>query len=236
MKAHPRSLLLFPLAMLLGLHPAQVRGDMIPLAGQDGLSGLGSFQGSLEYLPADAQHATLTITLHNTSPAANGGFLTAFVFNNPGGKITAAGLAGPAHFSLLGGPGFDDGVNGAPFGRFDLGAGTGGGFEGGGAPGLGLGVGQTGTFTFALSGKGLDGLSAASFLATDSVPPGAGEGVVPFVARFRGFADGGSDKVPDPLPGPHPAAQAPEPAALATAGAGVLTLLGWACLRRKRPA
>jgi hypothetical protein len=209
---------------------------MIPLAGQDGLSGLGSFQGSLEYLSGDAQHAILTVTLQNTSPAANGGFLTAFVFNNPGGKITAASLAGPAHFSLLGGPGFSNGVNGAPFGQFDLGASTGGGFEGGGAPSRGLGVGKTGTFTFALTGNGLDGLKAASFLATDSVPPGAGAGVMPFVARFRGFADGGSDKVPDPPAGPPRTTQTPEPAALATAGTGLLTLLGWACVRRKRPA
>jgi hypothetical protein len=232
MKTYTRSILLFPLAIALGLYPAQARADLIPLAGEVGLSGLGSYQGSLSYESSDAQHATLTIVLQNTSPAANGGYLTAFVFNNPGDKITAASLAGPAHFSLLGDSGFHNGINGAPFGQFDLGASTGGSFEGGGQPSKGLGVGATGTFTFTLTGNGLDTLSATSFLATNSVGPGAGEGVMPFVARFRGFVNGGSDKVPDPLP--RTVSQTPEPATLGLAGTGLLTLLGWGYFRRKR--
>jgi hypothetical protein len=233
MKARSRFVLLFPLVLALGLYPAQARADLIVLSGQSGLSGLGSYQGSLEYQASDSQHALLTITLKNTSPANNGGYLTAFVFNNPGDKINTASLVGPAHFALLGAPGFDNGINGAPFGHFDLGASTGGSFEGGGAPSKGLGVGITGKFTFTLTGDGLDTLHANSFLAANSVPPGAGEGVMPFVARFRGFVNGGSDKVPDPLP---KTASAPEPATLGMVGAGVLTLLGWGCLRRKRSA
>jgi hypothetical protein len=240
MKARPRSILLFPLAIALGLSPAQARGDLISLASQPGLAGLGSFQGSLDYQASDGQSAVLTVVLKNTSPVDNGGYLTAFVLNNPGNSITTASLTGPAHFALLGAPGFGNGINGAPFGHFDFGAGTGGSFLGGGAPNKGLGVGMTGTFTFTLTGDGLDALTARSFLPAGSVPPGAGEGPMPFVARFRGFADGGSDKVPgDKVPEPplRPAeVDMPEPATLGMAGAGLLTLLGWGCLRRKRPA
>ncbi len=240
MKAQTRSLLLFPLAIALGLCPTQARGDLIALTSQPGLSGLGSFQGSLDYQASDGQNAVLTVVLKNTSPVGNGGYLTAFVFNNPGNSITTASLTGPARFALLGAPDFDNGVNGAPFGHFDLGASTGGSFEGGGAPNKALGVGMTGTFTFTLTGHGLDALTASSFLSARSVPPGAGEGVMPFVARFRGFADGGSDKVPGgsvKVPDhPRPTSfDAPEPATLGMAGAGLTALLGWGCLRRKRP-
>src|SRR5262245_53447594 len=56
-------------------------------------SGLGNFTGSLAYTDFSATSADLVVTLTNTSPAANGGFLTAFVFNNPGNLITGATLS-----------------------------------------------------------------------------------------------------------------------------------------------
>src|SRR5262245_65836718 len=101
-----------------------------------------------------------------------------------------------ANYGLLGSAPFHNGAKGSPFGHFDFGAGTGGSFEGGGNPSKGLAVGHSATFTFALTGTGLDGLTAASFFSSHSVPPGQGEGPEAFVARFRGFSPEGSDKVP----------------------------------------
>ena len=205
------------------------------LVSTPGLSGLGSFKGSFTYAPVDATHATLEVVLTNTSPAANGGFLTAFVFNNPQDRITGATLtASNAHFALLGAPPFHNGINGASFGHFDLGASTGGSFEGGGNPGGGIGVGQTATFTFHLTGNALGTLKVSDFFSTLSVPPGDGSGHVAFLARFRGFAHG-SDKVPgtDPPSGPTPASfSAPEPAALTLGGLAALLLPLLALWRR----
>lgn len=78
----------------------------------------------------------------------------------------------------------------------NVGAGTGGDYEGGGSPNDGIGIGDSGTFTFTLDTT-LDALTLeASFLAL-----GADSAV-----RFRGLTDGGSDKLtnvslaPVPLP------------------------------------
>jgi hypothetical protein len=208
-----------------------------------GLSGLGSYEGTFVYVPLSAGDAELTITLTNTSPADNGGYLTALAFNNPGGRITGATLTpSNTNFQLLGAPGFSDGVNGSSFGHFDLGASTSNAFLGGGNPNKGIGVGQTATFLFVLTGSDLDGLDVSSFFTTLSAPPGDGSGNVAFVGRFRGFNDGGSDKVPgvDPPvieppsfePPSFPVEQVPEPAAwvLAAVGAG-LALAGWRARR-----
>ena len=68
--------------------------------------------------------------LDNTSPLSNGGFITAFVFNVPGtADVPTATLASTlgSFATLLGGPpppadSFNNDVNGAPFGQFDIGA------------------------------------------------------------------------------------------------------------------
>jgi len=114
------------------------------ITGVNALNGLGAYEGTFDYNPVDATHGTLKITLKNTSPAANGGYLTAFLFNNPGQHITGATLSSSnLHFQLLGGSSFNNSVNGAPYGRFDLGASTFKSFEGGGNPSNGIAVGNS---------------------------------------------------------------------------------------------
>jgi hypothetical protein len=194
-----------------------------------GLNGLGNYNGTVNYVPVDATHGTLNITLNNTSPADNGGYLTAFAFNNPGRRITGATLwSGDGHFHLLGAPSFNDGVNGAPFGGFDLGASTGNSFEGGGNPTNGIAVGHSDDFVFHLTGDGLNTLTTDDFFTAYSVPPGDGEGAQSLVARFRGFENGGSDKVP----GIDPPLATPEPATLLMSSTGLAVLLAL-CYRRR---
>lgn len=208
------------------------RANAGPITSVGGLNGLGSYYGSFDYVPVDATHGTLNITLNNTSPAGNGGYLTAFVFNNPGQRITGASLwSSDVHFHLLGAPSFNHGVNGAPYGWFDLGASTGNSFEGGGNPNKGIAVGHSDDFVFQLTGNGLNTLTADDFFTATSVPPGNGQGLQSFVARFRGFEDGGSDKVPGIDP---PLFATPEPTTLLASGMGLAVLFALFSLRRVR--
>lgn len=181
---------------------------------------LGDFTGSLVVSNQTSTTATLTVTLTNTSSVDNGGYLVAFVLNNPSDKITGIELkTAPANFGLLGAAPFQNGVNGAPNGKFDFGASTSNKFEGGGSPQLGLGVGVTGTFVFELKGTNLGALSDLDFANSFSSGTGIGRGPEFFVARFRGFKDEGSDKVPGSL------TAVPEPSSLVSCSiAGVLGL------------
>lgn len=189
--------------------------------------GLGNFTGELTYTP-DTTSAMLEVELTNTSPAANGGFITAFLLNNPLNLISNVSLSSTdSDFSLLGLS--DNGEDGAPFGQFDFGASTGGGFEGGGDPSLGIAVTSTETFTFTLTGIDLNTLTDESFVDAVSVPPGAGEGVQFFVVRFRGFEDQGSDKVPG-----TPGEPIPEPGTLLLIGSGLVGLGAGTYRRRKK--
>jgi hypothetical protein len=186
----------------------------------EGTGALGSYTGSFDYSASNSTTAQFTISLTNTSPADNGGYLTAFVFNNPFDYITGVSLvSSDPDFALLGGPTFDDGVNGSPYGQFDIGSSTGSSFEGGGNPSTGIAVGSTESFTFSFTGSNLDNLTEQSFLAALSVPPGDGQGDEGFVARFRGFEDGGSDKVPA---GGGGQPVVPEPATMLLFGAGAV--------------
>jgi hypothetical protein len=200
---------------------------LIPVAAMaDTISGtgaLGSFSGSIDYVANTSTSATLTITLENTSPVANGGYITAFVFNNPGGVSSATLSTSSGSWNLLFG---SNNVQGAPYGKFDIGASTGGGFEGGGAPQGGIAVGNSVTFTFTFSGTNLDQLTTADFLSTLSTGTGAGQGYEAFVVRFRGFKNGGSDKVPG-----TPGNPVPEPSSLLLMGSGLTTIAGM--IRRK---
>jgi LPXTG-motif cell wall-anchored protein len=225
----------FLVAVACGWCATEARAEMI--AGSDGLQGLGAFTGTFTYLHDSSTQARLVVELTNTSPGGTG-YLTAFAFNNPGDRITGVSLvSSDPDFGLLGAAPYQNGVPGNPFGPFDLGAGTGGAFEGDGNPSTGLAVGQTGTFTFTLIGLGLDELTAGSFFDAPSVPPAQGQGPAAFVARFRGFAQG-SDKVPGhPVVAEPPpiSNHAPEPSALLIAGlGGVSALAGWVWRKRRR--
>lgn len=179
--------------------PITVNGNMAAST-----SHIGDFTGTLTYGASDATHATLTLSLTNTTPAG-GGYLTGFVLNNPGNAISGITFSSTnANFGLLGLS--SNTVSGGPFGRFDFGASTGGGFEGGGPPSKGVGVGSSATFTFTLTGTGLNLLNEQSFMNELSVGPEDGSGHKALVVRFRGIDLGPtSDKVPgDPKDTPEP--------------------------------
>jgi len=183
------------------------------------LEGLGSFTGSASYSYSDSSHATFTVALTNTSPSANEGYITAMAFLLPSmtyqTKIYSVFMSSsPDEFHLLYQPKTSPFDNHPFHLDFDFGAAVGKSWEGGGKPSEGIGVGSTETFTFAMTGKGLDLLSIDDFTQQYG-----GQNV--FAAlRFKGFEDGGSDKVLGELGGGG--AQVPEPATLLLFGSGIL--------------
>ena len=142
-----------------------------------GTGQLGSFTGDVTYSATSNTAATLTIKLTNSSPAANGGYITAFVLNNPGDRVTGISKFVDADksgdFGLLALA--NNGINSGSNGQFDFGAGTGGQFTGGGSPRNGIATGNSDTFTFYLTGTGLLELSADSFLTALSSGTGSGD-------------------------------------------------------------
>jgi hypothetical protein len=181
------------------------------------------YEADLTYAASSSTAATLTIDFRNISdPLGVDGFMTAFVFNNPGDAIATSSLdLAPAFWTQLGLA--SNAVNGSPFGQFDLGASSTGDFEGGGSPNNGIPAGDDGTFRFAFTGTGLDTLTEQSFVNEFSVGPGIGGGPQFFVARFRGLVGDASDKVP----------AIPEPSTYAVVLAG-LGLLAFAVRRTRR--
>lgn len=209
--------------------PITIDGDSV-----HSTSHVGDFHATLQYVASDAGHATLTVVLKNTTPAY-GGYLTAFVLNNPGNAISGFALTGNGNgnFHLILAGSSPNPTNGAPFGAFDFGASTGSSFEGGGSPNGGLAMNQQGTFTFALTGTHLNLLNETSFVNELSVGPGQGQGPEFFVARFRGFdreCPAGSDKVPADV-----VAQTPEPATLLLGALGICLGAAPSVYRRLRP-
>jgi hypothetical protein len=216
--------MVFMLGLLLSLAS---QGLAEPINSVNALNGLGSFDGTFTYTPTNVHSAMLKITLTNTSPTANGGYITAFVFNNPSDWITNASLTSTnSHFVLLGKHPFHNGIKAPPFGIFDIGASISNRFLGKGKPSNGIGVGDAATFTFSLTGNHLDELSSLDFFSTLSSSASKGHGPEPFLARYRGFIHGGSDKVPGELtvnvpPPTVTISSAPEPTSLALVGAAL---------------
>jgi MYXO-CTERM domain-containing protein len=194
-----------PVAVALAGAPA-ASGALVFTSGPSEF-GLGSFDGEMSFVATDATSGLLTVTLTNTSPASNEGWLTAFAFNVVDG-VALAFSSGPANWSGLVNP------SGSPYGTFDYGASTSASWEGGGNPSVGIAIGQTASVSFLVTASApvLAGLTDESFFD-------ASNGYA-FVARFRGFADGNSDKVVGVVPGPG---------ALALAAVGAL-----ASRRRRR--
>jgi hypothetical protein len=184
---------------------------------------LGDFTGSFTYTSISETESTIEVELTNTSPMSNGGYLTAFAFNIPSGYITDVSLSSTDDdFGLLGDPGFYDEVKGVAYGYYDIGASVTDQFLGGGGPSPGIPVGTTETFTFYLAGTDLDMLDVWDFLDEMSVNASPGQGAQLFLARFRGFDDGGSNKTPGRV--------VPIPGALWLLGSGLIGLAGF---RRK---
>jgi hypothetical protein len=191
----PRGLLAALAVIGLSLSAQAAKGAFIS-SGLVSTEGLGSFTGSLNVSAVNANQATLTISLTNTSPALNGGYITAFVFNNPNDTTftIAYGTSTLASFNTPLTDG-DNAVTANPFGTFDFGVSTGGDFEGGGSPTGGVSVGNSATWTFSISGTGAGSLTDSDFIDALSNPKNRNKPSLFMAVRFKGFEDRGSDKV-----------------------------------------
>jgi hypothetical protein len=173
-------------------------GAMLRFSSLLGTEGLGSYDGEVNWtapIAGSGGPGTFVLTLTNTSAPSNGGYLTGFAFNLVEG-LTPDFLEDAAvlpEWEQLTNP------NVPPWGIFSTGAAVGGnwlGSAGSGGPDLGIAVGESWQFTFNIYGdeEFLRAIELEEmFYATDSYE---------FAARFRGFNDEGSDKVPARLPAP----------------------------------
>lgn len=197
--------------------------DTITFSGSEvSTENLASFTGSMTWNYSGGGVGSLVVSLTNTSDSANGGYMTGFAFNTSFTGLNLT-LCGAPNASWL----IQQNASGSPFGTFDWAAALGGNFLGGGSPDAGIAVGDTGVFTFCVKGDDsiVSGLSASSFFDGDCTCEPGEENRYPFAARFRGFNDGGSDKV---IACPPSVVPVPMPVALAAAG-----LLGVGFMRRR---
>lgn len=155
--------------------------------------GIGSFAATVTYSYTSGTSATLTILMENDTALALGGYITAIALKvSP--TVTGISFVSSTNpnFSALAGP-----VSAPPFGSFDTGVSTGGGWTGGGSPLGGIAAGASALFSFGVTGSAgaLAGLDAQSIFGVDDDPLMA--------VRFRGGAvNDWSDKVTACLPAP----------------------------------
>lgn len=148
-------------------------------------SSLGKFTGMLTYTQVTSR---LRLEVKNTSPVANGGFITGVVLNihDVGNNATASFIEAASAFEAASASDLD--FN--PFGVFEFGVHL------QGNPNNGIGVGDTGVFEFNVTDPENQGLTVMDFFSEISPGNGANGKDYSFAVRFRGFIDDGSDKVP----------------------------------------
>lgn len=204
-----------PWGALLSLAAASAASASVEFGGGNTSEGWGAFTGTMDwsYDGEGSGSGSLSVTLNNTSPLANGGYLTGFAFNASPTGLTMSLGSGPELWQGM------SHVHASPFPHFDFGAAINGNWLGGGQPTeFGIAAGDSATFVLDFTGDDslLSSLSTASFFD--------GSNGIAFAARFRGFVNGQSDKVPGEL------IVTPVPVPLAMAGIG---LVGLGMLRRR---
>jgi MYXO-CTERM domain-containing protein len=199
----------FGALLACGLAAAPAGASVVLFAGDmaNSAEGFCDFDGKVEYDFLGGTAGKITFTLTNTTDADIGGYLTGFVFNIDGHNVDLNLTTETHPFDQL------DNESAPPFGTYRAGAALGGDWTGGGSPKKGIKVGDTGVFAFDLDSVDANIINAATFLM--------GENKFNFVARFRGLANGGSDKVPG--------GDIPAPGSLALLG-----LAGLTAARRRR--
>ena len=175
----------------------------------DSTEGLGWFSATLIYTALSDTEAELSVTVSNLSAPENGGYITGFALNNPElcrdakskaigciERVTAA-PGFPEGFQVLGGNNPFNQIKAPPYGNFDFGAALGGNFLGGGGPVKGVST-ELGKdfeeFRFYLTGTDMHLLDEFAFVEAFSSTKKKNTPNF-FVVRFKGFNDGGSDKV-----------------------------------------